>query len=144
MERRKKTILHTGDTESLRIVAQYRNGQKRKVKNVMCRVSRVMCHVSRVTCHLSLTPTATATDPFPANSPIMHSRLVRKKTQKFQKQKNIKTAKAQKSRGMPILAIHSLTRNLQSTGKRGFHDGTHTHTTDGHCDLETESAYRAN
>ena len=35
-----------------------------------------MCHMSDVTCHLLLTPTATATDPPPANSPTMHSRLV--------------------------------------------------------------------
>ena len=48
------------------------------------------------------------------------------------------------SRGMPILAIHSSARRLQSTGKRVFHDGTrkhtqtHTHATDGHCDIETE------
>ena len=63
----------------------------------MCHVSGVMCHdvsyvtwlVSPVTCHLSLTLTATATDPPPANSPSMYSKLVRKdpKTHKiFQKQ----------------------------------------------------------
>ena len=34
-----------------------------------------MCHVLRVVCCVSLTPTATVTDPPPANSP---SRLVRK------------------------------------------------------------------
>ena len=43
-------------------------------------------------------------------------------------------------RGLPLLAIYSSTRSLQSTGKRGFRDGTDTHTTHGHCDLETESA----
>ena len=30
-------------------------------------------------------------------------------------------------------------QSLQSTGKRGFGNGTHRHTTHGHCDLETES-----
>ena len=32
------------------------------------------------------------------------------------------------SRVMQILSIHSLTRSLQSSGKRGFHDGTDRHT----------------
>ena len=44
---------------------------------------------------------------------------------------------------MPILAIHSLTRSLQPTGKRVFSDGTHNHMTSGHSDLKTESAQRA-
>ena len=48
------------------------------------------------------------------------------------------------SEGMQILAIHSLTRSLQSTGKRC--DDTDrrldTHTTDRHCDLEAELAQR--
>ena len=33
-------------------------------------VSGVRCHMSRVTCHMSLTPTATPTNPPPANSPL--------------------------------------------------------------------------
>ena len=45
---------------------------------VTCHLSRVICHQSPVTCHLSLTPTAAATDPPPANSPTMHSRPVGK------------------------------------------------------------------
>ena len=64
-----------------------------------CHVSRVMCCVLHITCHLSLTSTATATDPPPANLPIMHSRLVRKdpRTQKlFKTQKIIETSKNQK------------------------------------------------
>ena len=40
----------------------------------MCHVSLVTCHLSPVTYHLSLMPTAT--DPHPANSLNMHSRLV--------------------------------------------------------------------
>ena len=58
----------------------------------MCNVPRVrgcllpvVSHVALVMCHLSLTPTATATDPAPANSQTMHSRLVQddQKTQKL-------------------------------------------------------------
>ena len=44
------------------------------VSRVMCNMSRVMCHMTRDTYHLSLMPTAT--NPHPANSPNMHSRLV--------------------------------------------------------------------
>ena len=61
-----------------------RMGEK---SSIMCQVSlvtfpvsrvRVLCPVSPVTCHLQLTLTVTATGPPSANSPIMHSRLVRK------------------------------------------------------------------
>ena len=49
---------------------------------------------------------------------------------------------------MPILAIRSTTRSLQSTRKRVFRNGTdrqtHTQTTTGHRDLKTELAQRAN
>ena len=49
------------------------------------------------------------------------------------------------SRSMPILAIHSSTRSLQSTWKQVFRDGTDTNIKDSrHCDLETESAQWAN
>ena len=41
----------------------------------MCQVQGVMCNVLHVTCHMSLTPTARATDPPPAKSPTMHSRM---------------------------------------------------------------------
>ena len=46
---------------------------------------------------------------------------------------------------MPKFAIYSMTRSLQSTGKRIFPYGTHEHTltTDGHQHLETELAQRA-
>ena len=85
---------------------------------VKCHVSGVKCHVSTVTCHLSPTPTATSTDPPPANSPIMHSRLVSKEPIFFFYQQKYGNSKNQKiSRGMPILVIRSSTRSLQSTGK---------------------------
>ena len=54
-------------------------------KNIKIKVnywSCVVCHMSPVSCHLSLTPTVTATDPPPANSPTMHSSLVCKDQQK--------------------------------------------------------------
>ena len=44
-------------------------------------MSGVRFQVSCVTCHMSLTQTATATDPPPANSPTMHIRMVRKDPQ---------------------------------------------------------------
>ena len=52
------------------------SGIKCHVFCVMCHVSRVMCRVSCLTCHLPLMLTVTATNPPPANSSIMHSRLV--------------------------------------------------------------------
>ena len=58
--------------------------------------------------------------------------------------KIIEMAKTQNFRGMPMLATRSSTRSLQSTGNQGFHSSTHTQTTDGHRDLETESAQWAN
>ena len=67
-----------------------------QVSGVMCPVSHVTCCMLRVTCHLSLTPTATAIDPPPANSTIMHSRLVRKDPKtgtNFKKQETIGTSK---------------------------------------------------
>ena len=67
--------------------------------------SGVRCHVSSVSCHLSLTVTATATDPPPANSPTMQSRLVCKppNTRKdFKMPKIIETAKLQNLTSRPI------------------------------------------
>ena len=54
--------------------------------------------MSGVMYHLSLTATAAATDPPPANSPIMHSRIIRqtKNPKKNQNQKIIETTKTQK------------------------------------------------
>ena len=55
---------------------------------IRCHVSYVTCHishfticVSRVTCHMSQTPTATAMDHPPANSPTIHSSMFRKDLQ---------------------------------------------------------------
>ena len=102
---------------------------------VACRVSHsgVICCVSPVICQLSLTPIATATDPPPANSPIMHSRLFCKDPKNhriFDNAKNPQNGKNTKmSRGIPILAIRSSTRSLPSTGKQVFRNGT----TSVHC-----------
>ena len=46
------------------------------VSHVTCQMSHVKCCMPHVTCHMSLTPTAIATDPPPANSPTLHSRMV--------------------------------------------------------------------
>jgi hypothetical protein len=53
------------------------------VSGVRCQVSHVLNCLSPVTCHMPLMPTATATDPTPANSPTKHSRLVRKDREKL-------------------------------------------------------------
>ena len=67
------------------------------LSRVTCQVSCVTCRVSSITCHLSITPTATVRDPAPANSPIMHSRLVclpktKKLTKKTKQNLNVNTS----------------------------------------------------
>ena len=97
---------------------------KRKILDFTCHMSRVTSHVSHIVCRLS--PTTTVTDPPPANYPIMHCRLVCKEqtTRKFQNAKKIlKQQKPETSWGMPILAIRSSTRSLE-TGVWVFYDGT--------------------
>ena len=71
------------------------------------------CHTSHVTCHV-LRVTATATNPPPANSPTIHSRLVHKN------KKPRKNFKIKNCDGRPILAIRPFTRGLQFTGEVGF------------------------
>ena len=97
------------------------------VSCVMCHMSCVMCQVLRVIYHLSLTQTVTATDPPPANSPIMRSRQVHKDTQKQNKNVNtqiiIDTTKTQKR----LEVQGSLIRGLQSTRMRVLPQ-CHTHT----------------
>ena len=76
---------------------------ERKGQHVTCQVSQVRCHVSLVvfrmspvSCHLSLTPRAIDTDPPPAKSLNMHSRLVHKDPKTLiilKQQKIIETAK---------------------------------------------------
>ena len=132
------TILKLTETDNMLGVMCQRSHVMCRMSHVTCNMCSVMshascvktCHVSRVLCHLSQTPTATATDPPTANSPIMHSRLVLKdpKTQKNAKlKKNLNNKNQNLCRGNPILAIHSITRSLQFTGKLGLRDGTHTH-----------------
>ena len=102
---------------------------------VMCYVSCVKCHVSRVMCYLPpvINGNSHSHRPFPpANSPIMHNRLVchdlKTKTKKIKSKKSLK----QKYiyifiyRSKPILAIFTLTRGIQSTKNQGFHYGKHT------------------
>ena len=85
---------------------------------VTCHMSHVTWQMSPVACHLSITPTVTATDPPPAYSPTMHSRLILKDLKIIKKIQNTKKSQngnknKKTSRGMPILAIRSLTRSLQ-------------------------------
>ena len=112
-----------------------RNGHKRreKMSGVMCQASRVTCHKSCVACHLSLLPTATATDPPPADSPTMHNRLVLKDqtTQTIKNSKSHQNRKTTKiSRSMPTLLICSLTRSVLSTRKQVSKHGRQA---DGQC-----------
>ena len=93
--------------------------------NVSCTmypVTHVAFCRSPVICHLSLMPKATATDPPPANSPTMHSRMVGKdqknQNKNLNKREREKKCKSKMSRGRPNLRLRSLTRSLQSTGKR--------------------------
>ena len=60
-------------------------------------------------------------------------KIPKNKENVYKTQKNCWNVKNLKmSRGMPMLAKYSLTRSLQSTGKRVFRDGTHTHTDNSH------------
>ena len=96
------------------------------VSGAACHMSCVTCRVSPVTCPWSLTPTATAKDPFPGNSPTMHSKLIPEdqKTQNKVKMQKIMETATKTWRGMPILVIASSTRSLQSRGEQGFQERT--------------------
>ena len=89
------------------------------VSCVTCHVSPVTCHLSPITCHLSLTPTATATDPPPTNSPLCTVGWFTKtkNPKKMQSYKIIDTGenKIILFNGRSLLAICPLTRGLQST-----------------------------
>ena len=131
------TILKLTETDNMLGVMCQRSDVTCRMSHVTCNMCSVMshascvttCHVSRVLCHLSQTPTATATDPPTANSPIMHSRLVLKdpKTQKNAKLKKNLNNKTKTCVEVILYSIHSITRSLQFTGKLGLRDGTHTH-----------------
>ena len=100
------------------------------VSCVMCHVSCVACHLSPVTCHRSLTPTARASYPPPANSPIMQSKLVCKdlRTPNFLTQKSYQSSKNQKmSIVVPILAMDLRPEVSSPPGSR-FGDGTNRYT----------------
>ena len=126
-----KKITKTGGTEFLEVCKlyhRYQNGQnlterEKKKKNT----SHVICHVLHVTFYLSLTPTAksTATDTPPADSHLMHSRLVCKdqKTQTNSKPQK-KSLKGQKPKN-----VH------REAGFPRWHRQTHTHTTHCHRDF---------
>ena len=52
--------------------------RKENRRRKKCHMSGVMCNMPHVAFHMSLTPTATATYPAPANFPTIHSRMVHK------------------------------------------------------------------
>ena len=111
---------------------------------VTCHLSGVMCQVSRVTCHLSLTPTATATDP-PANSPIMHSRLVCEDPNILIRQKIFEMAKPKTFKGYANISDTLFDQKSPVHREAGFlrwHTHTDRHKTHGHCNLEAELAHR--
>ena len=72
-----------------------------------------MCHMSHFTYNMSLMPIAT--DPHPANSTTMHSRLVCKPKKHKGLKKKEKSLKRFKKGvlSFPIIVIRSLTRSLQ-------------------------------
>ena len=74
-DRNRQTQSDTDKVDSNR-QKQTETDRKRRNKNLICDMLRVICH-------LSLTPTGTATDPPPAISRIMHSRLVQGKINKW-------------------------------------------------------------
>ena len=61
------------------------------LSHITCHVSPVTCNMSQFICHISLTPTAIATDPLPANFVTRNSRVFREyqKTRKIIKKKYI-------------------------------------------------------
>ena len=93
----------------------------------MYRVSPATYHLSPVTCHLSIMQKATATYP-PAQLAGLHRPPPNKETKKSINHQN--GEKERKVLGMPIITIRSLTRSLQSPGKRGFQEGTDFHVMD--------------
>ena len=93
--------------------------------------------MSTITCQLPLTQTATGTDPLPANSITMHSRLVwedPKTPPKKSKANAIVETLNKIYYSKTKLVVRSSTKRLQFTGKRGFQGGDK-QTTDGHRDL---------
>ena len=90
-----------------------KGGTEEDIKTIYknCDLPRATSHVSFVTCRVS---------PFtghlsPVSNDNSHSHKAQQKTPKW-------------FSSLPILAIRSSTRSLQSTGKRGFQAGTHTPT----------------
>ena len=110
-----------------------------QVSSVTCHQSSLACHLSLVTCHVSLRQ-----QPQPQNLPLITPPQYAvgwfaKPHKPKNKSIHIKTtyvAKRQSSRGMPILALHSLNRSLQSSWQnRRLHAM-------GHADITTTSLNR--
>ena len=101
-----------------------------QVLGVRWPMSLFTCHVSCVACHLS--PVSNTNSQSHRPSTIMHSRMVYKDTlirKMSKRKKNLWNNKnPTTSRGLPIIAIRSLTRSFQFTRKRVFCNDTKTHT----------------
>ena len=116
-----------------------------QVSLLMDHVSYVTCHLSPepVTCHLSLKLTATATDPPHTNSPIMYRRLVCKdpqNTKHFKTPKIIKQQTPDNTLRYANISDPLFDQKSRVPPGSGFSATarTHTHTTSGHYNLETE------
>ena len=133
------------DTKKSKKKIRWKNRRK-NLSLVACFVTLVTCHQSCVSCNLSSMPTATATDPPPANSPTMHNRLLTKtdifvlENQPIYPRSNFSSSKSilfffkpSNQKGFlsfAILAIHSLTKSSspQGSGSRPMAQTTHRQT----------------
>ena len=108
---------YTRDTESPNVWGKEHRLQKNPYFFHIS-LSNVMFHILSLAYyyHMSLTSTATASNPFPAYSPTMHSMLVCKHP-------NVETFRIKVSSSESILAIRSLNRSIQSTRKKCFQEG---------------------
>ena len=90
---------------------------KGQVSHLTCNVSCTMYHVTHVACcrspvicHLSLMPKATDTDPPPANSPNMNSRITSES--KLQRCRDIATYRLNRPQGRTALSTLSSTDSV--------------------------------
>ena len=122
----------------MRIVTRIQNDTYKHI------YSPVTCHLSLSPVHLSPTPTARATNPPPAKSPTMNSRLVqqdRSSVTEPQKPKHVKPKKwctPNKKFSYVILAIQSSTRSLQLSWFQLPRETTHKKT-DSHGNFKTQA-----
>ena len=111
--------------------------------HVTCQVSGVRCHVSLDACHLSPVTCHQHQQPQPQTLPVDWFTMTQKHKRKHSKRKKLlKPFKPKNVSRYVNISASSLIRKPHSTGKRVFL-WWHKHTTNRHCDLETESDQRA-